>query len=165
MLALHLSREFEAYILHRHAELLLVIDGKTERLHFPWIVRVRLEVEDARALAVNQKSLTINLAGIASDGKAHVLPARLREVHALKRARRPVGLMIRHSPALVLDQRELHFARLIRFADGPIAAARFALHICGAILHYKKNYARRKNHVGKSSTHSHKVSCSIKVED
>ena len=39
MLVLHLLGEIEAHILHRHGELLLVVDGESNRLHLARIVR------------------------------------------------------------------------------------------------------------------------------
>src|SRR5258708_20051246 len=101
MLVLHLLGEFESDVHDRHAELLLVVfiivfiidDQKTERVHLARIIRVRLKVEESRTFAVIEESFALDLARVARDGEMNVLTSRLREVHALKRTRRPVGLM------------------------------------------------------------------------
>ena len=137
--------------MHRHAELLLVVDGESDRLHLARIVRVRLEVEQARALAVVEEAFAIDLARVARDGEVNVLASGLREVHALKRARRPVGLVARLSAVMVLDQRELDLAGIVGLADGPVAAVDFG----GAILDYEHDHAGCENQVGQGATHSH----------
>jgi hypothetical protein len=55
---------------------------------------------------------------------------------------------------MMLDQRELHLARIVGFADGPVAAAIFRR----SILHHKAKKARRKDQVREGSTDSHSFS-------
>src|SRR6185437_14055322 len=111
MLVFHLLCEFHADILNRHRELLVFVDVKPERLHFAREVWIRLEVEQSRAFTVFEKSFTVDLACIARDGEVNVLSACLREVNALKRACRPVGTVVRLPTVMMLDERELDFAR------------------------------------------------------
>ncbi len=84
MLALHLLREFEADILNRHAELLLVVDRETNRPHLPRIICVRLEMEESRAFSVVEESFALDLARVARDCEVNVLTSSFREVHTLE---------------------------------------------------------------------------------
>src|SRR5258708_4029450 len=137
MLALHLSRKFQADILHRHAELFFVVDGETDRLHFTRVIWIRLEMKNSRSLAVIQEAFAIDLAGVASKNKMHILPSALGKVHAREGTGVPVRLMARHSAVMMFDQRELTLARLVGLADRPIAAVYFR----GPILHHAHQYA------------------------
>src|SRR5262249_177044 len=85
VLTLHLTRKGETHIMHRHRVLLLIIDGKAERLHFSRVIGIRLEVKHARAFAVLQIPLAIDLPCVAADGEVNVLASGLREVDAGKR--------------------------------------------------------------------------------
>jgi hypothetical protein len=55
---------------------------------------------------------------------------------------------------MMLDQRELHLARIVGFADGPVAAAMFRR----SILPHKAKNRGRKDQVHEGSTHSHSFS-------
>src|SRR5579871_6139500 len=104
MFALHLLGEIQAHILHRHAKLLLLVDREAQLLHLTRIVRIGLEVEQARSFAVIQKSLAVDLAGIARNREMYVLSSGLREIDALERRRRPSRFMPRHSIMTVLHE-------------------------------------------------------------
>src|SRR3989442_15986283 len=113
MLILDLAGKFEADVVKRHAVLLFLVHRKTERAHLPRIVRISLKVKDSGALAVVEKPFAVELACVARDGEVHVLPARFGEVNSGECARRPRGLGIRVSTVMMLDQRELDFARRV----------------------------------------------------
>src|ERR1700686_2752059 len=81
---LHLLREFQADIHHRHAELLLVVDRKTQSLHLPRIIRVWLKMKNASAFPVIQESFALDLARIERESEVNVLTSSFRKVHALK---------------------------------------------------------------------------------
>src|SRR5580700_4245086 len=158
MFALHLLGKFDAHIHYRHAELLLVVDRETKRLHLARIVRVRMEMEQSRALAVIEKSFALNLARVAGDTEANFLVSSLRKVHALKRCRRPVRLVAVSPAVMVFKQRELNLPSIFRLADGPVPAADFASNVRRSILRHKQNQTARENSVRQRSTHPHKSS-------
>src|ERR1700742_1597025 len=123
MLILHFAREVESDILNRHRVLLLLIHWKSQLLHLPRVVRVSPKVKKAGALAVVEKALALELSGIARDGEVDILASGLREVHTYKKARGPVGGVVRVAAVVMFDQRELHLSGFVGLADGPVAVA------------------------------------------
>src|SRR5262249_41430993 len=72
--------------------------------------------------------------------------------------------MVRAPIVTVLHDGELNLARLIGLADRPTTAMRFILQVSRAILHDQQHYARGKDQVSESTTHSHKFSSSTDHE-
>src|SRR4029077_5572478 len=112
---------------------------------------VRLELEESRAFSVVEEAFAVNLAGVARDGEVNVLASGLRKVDAGKRTRRPIGLVIRHSAVMMLNQRKLDLVGIIGSADGPVAIVDFG----GAILDHEYHYAGCEHQVCEGSAHSH----------
>jgi len=72
---LHLSREFQTDILHGHAELLFIVHGKTETLHFARVVGIGMEMENAGALSIVEKTFAVDFAGVTRNSEVHILAA------------------------------------------------------------------------------------------
>src|SRR5580765_7970708 len=114
-------------------------------------------MENTCALAVFQEALTVNLPSVPSDGKAHILPSRFREIDILERARRPSRLLVRLSIVTMFHERELDLARFVRLADCPAAAMSFVVfQVRCAVLDHDQKQAGGKHEISQCSTHSHK---------
>src|SRR5258708_4272599 len=80
---LDVPREFQAHIVDGHRQLSFVIDSfETEGLHLLWILRVRREMKQPRALTVSQKSLAVEFPGVPRNRKMNFLPPRLPKFHS-----------------------------------------------------------------------------------
>src|SRR5580704_1934571 len=153
MLVPHLPGEFEADILYGHAVLLFFIDVEVELMHLASVVRVGLEMEDARAFAVVKEAFAFDLAGIARDGEVNVLAAGLGDVDAGERACRPVGFVVRRSTVLMLNQRECNFARFVGLANRPVSAT----DVGRAVLYDREEQAEAEYEKSKRAMQSHKM--------
>src|SRR5215469_4227394 len=76
-------------------------------------------MENARALAVVEEALAIELSGVTRNREMNVLPAGLREVDTLKCRYQPISFVLRVVVLVRDDQAELDFARFVAAGDRP----------------------------------------------
>jgi hypothetical protein len=127
LLGLDRLRELQRHVVDRHRELHFVIDaGEPERAHCLRKLRIGDKAENTCAFTVLDVTLAVDAAGVSRDVEFYVVFAGRGEIEALKFADSPIRLALRVTPVAAIDEAELHFSRLRRSADGPVALEFFA---------------------------------------